>query len=59
LIIWPRTWSKPQEERAAGDNLDPLWQFISRRYHVVHVFAAFDDPTISNNIYYDIYEVND
>lgn len=44
LIIWPAVWSKPANERAPGDNLGPLWDFVLERYERRHIFPAFDLP---------------
>lgn len=39
LIVWEGTYSKNPESRKPGDNLEPLWQFISRNYTLKTEFA--------------------
>ncbi|MEJ7846715.1 MAG: hypothetical protein WKF92_01345 [Pyrinomonadaceae bacterium] len=39
LIVWEGTYSKNPESRKPGDNLEPLWQFISRNYTLKAEFA--------------------
>ncbi len=39
LIIWEGTYSKNPESRKPGDNLEPLWQFISNNYTLKAEFA--------------------
>lgn len=46
-IAWPRKWSKPASERLPGDNLAPLWQFVSTKYKFK---LEFDKP-LDYNIY--------
>ena len=39
LIVWEGIYSKNPESRKPGDNLEPLWQFISRNYTLKAEFA--------------------
>lgn len=43
IIIWPGRWSKPAGSRAEGDNLAPLWQFVSTNYHLSESFIEAAD----------------
>lgn len=40
LVVWDGNWSKTAETRPAGDNLDPLWQFIATKYDLAVEFAV-------------------
>ncbi len=45
LIAWPRKWTKKPEERAVGDNLQILWQFIEANYELQIEFSKPLDYT--------------
>ncbi|MDQ3491208.1 MAG: glycosyltransferase family 39 protein [Acidobacteriota bacterium] len=45
LIAWPRKWTKPPDSRAAGDNLEILWQFIAKNYELQLEFSKHVDYT--------------
>jgi hypothetical protein len=45
LIIWEGSWSKLPEERAPGDNLAPLWDFVQQNYRLTAEFGDAGDRT--------------
>ena len=45
LIVWEGSWSKSPDERAPGDNLAPLWDFVQRNYRMTAEFMDTGDRT--------------
>lgn len=45
IIIWPTKWSKQDEQRAPGDHLGPLWEFIVTNYAPERSFSMASDDT--------------
>lgn len=48
LIVWDGNWSKAAELRVAGDNLEPLWQFIVTNYDLAMEYPLPGDYTLSS-----------
>lgn len=48
LIVWDGKWTKPAESRVAGDNLEPLWQFIVNNYDLAMEYPVLGDHTLSS-----------
>lgn len=49
LIVWNGNWTKPAESRVAGDNLDPLWQFIKSNYDLEVEYRVMGNYTPSSS----------
>jgi hypothetical protein len=32
--LWDGSWNKPADERAAGDNIGPLYEFLLKNYRL-------------------------
>jgi hypothetical protein len=58
LIIWNGNWSKRSDERSPGDNLDPLWQFISRNYVLAVEFPEAGEHTMNSFRDVEIWTLN-
>jgi hypothetical protein len=49
IVVWNGNWSKSPESRAAGDNLEPLWQFIRSNYDLEVKYAMTGNYTLSSS----------
>lgn len=47
-IVWHGLWSKEAADRKPGDNLDPLWQLIQRKYELRHEFRELGEFTTNS-----------
>lgn len=47
-IVWQGTWSKRLEERAPGDNLQPLWDFMQANYEFVVEYIDYGEYTLTS-----------
>jgi hypothetical protein len=47
-IVWQGTWSKPAEQRAVGDNLQPLWDFVRNNYEFEVEYIDHGEYTLTS-----------
>jgi hypothetical protein len=58
LVAWHGGWSKEAAERAPGDNLAPLWDFIRRNYHLKKEFLEVGEFTVNSRRDIEFWERN-
>ncbi len=48
IVVWNGFWSKEPHERAEGDNLAPLWDFIRQNYRREAEFVDYGEFTLES-----------
>jgi hypothetical protein len=48
LIVWQGTWSKTPAERAEGDHLQPLWDFVRNNYEFEVEYIDHGEYTLTS-----------
>ncbi|MBC7900405.1 MAG: glycosyltransferase family 39 protein [Saprospiraceae bacterium] len=57
LIVWEGTYSKPVGERMPGDNMEPLWQFVSTNYEQIEEFKGAGEFTLTSERDSEVWEL--